>query len=313
MHPAYSVILFTSLSGAGYGLLGLLGLTAGTTTSLPGPGTLIAAFLLAFLLITGGLLASTFHLGHPERAWRALSQWRSSWLSREGVLALATYPPALIFAWLAITDHDGGLLRVLGLVTAFLCAITVVATAMIYASLATIRQWHQPLVVPVYLAFALASGATLLLGFAVLGGQMQPGHLILAGGTLVLALLLKTLYWRAIDQEPLDLDMGKATGLGHLGRVRQWEGAHTAENFVQQEMGYRIGRRHAGKLRRLITFGLALALLCVLLTAVLPGSLGAFGVLLALAFTLAATLVERWLFFAEAQHVVTLYYGAERA
>ena len=100
MHPAFSVIFFTSASGAGYGLLTLLGLFA-TLDWLPlnAPFNL-SVITLALVLITAGLLSSTAHLGHPERAWRALSQWRSSWLSREGVFAIITYIPASIF-WLA--------------------------------------------------------------------------------------------------------------------------------------------------------------------------------------------------------------------
>ena len=43
--------------------------------------------LIAYALASGGLIASTFHLGHPERAIKAFTQWRSSWLSREAWLA----------------------------------------------------------------------------------------------------------------------------------------------------------------------------------------------------------------------------------
>ena len=99
MHPAPSVILFTTLSGAGFGLLFWLGL------GLPAPTGWAAFgyFVLAYLLAVGGLIASTLHLGHPERAWRAFSQWRSSWLSREGVsavaalLVMAVYGAGLVF------------------------------------------------------------------------------------------------------------------------------------------------------------------------------------------------------------------------
>src|SRR5215475_805849 len=103
MHPAYSVILFTTASGAGYGLLAWLAL-AGMLGLVPAGRWLgIVGFGLAFALITAGLLSSTAHLGRPERAWRAFSQWRSSWLSREGVMALLTYVPAglLALAWVA--------------------------------------------------------------------------------------------------------------------------------------------------------------------------------------------------------------------
>ena len=144
MHPAYSVILFTTASGAGYGLLALLGLVGinhGPASSL---AFALTALLIALGLITVGLLSSTLHLGHPERAWRALSQWRSSWLSREGIAALVTYVPALAFGlvWSGLVDWPraiGGL----GLITAVLCALTVYCTGKIYDTLPTIRAARQ--------------------------------------------------------------------------------------------------------------------------------------------------------------------------
>jgi len=93
MNPAYSVIFFTTASGAGYGLLALLGLIGALTGAPLPPLFALVAIVFALALITAGLLSSTFHLGHPERAWRALSQWRTSWLSREGIAAILTYPP----------------------------------------------------------------------------------------------------------------------------------------------------------------------------------------------------------------------------
>jgi len=98
MDPAYSVILFTSSSGAGYGLIAWLALARLSGMWHLDPVAAVITCLVALALITTGLLSSTFHLGHPERAWRAMSQWRTSWLSREGVLAILTYPAALVFA-----------------------------------------------------------------------------------------------------------------------------------------------------------------------------------------------------------------------
>ena len=97
MHPAISVIFFTAASGAGYGLLALLGIAVPGGLLPADPWFGVAALGLALALVSAGLLSSTFHLGHPERAWRAVSQWRSSWLSREGVAALATYIPTGLF------------------------------------------------------------------------------------------------------------------------------------------------------------------------------------------------------------------------
>src|SRR3979411_3202706 len=109
--------------------------------------------VLALGAVTVGLLSSTFHLGRPERAWRALSQWRSSWLSREGVAAIATYVPiaALGLAW-GFGEFVPGQLTVAAALSVPCALITVWCTGMIYASLPTIRAWNQPLVAPVYVA-----------------------------------------------------------------------------------------------------------------------------------------------------------------
>jgi DMSO reductase anchor subunit len=310
LHPAYSVIIFSTLSGAGYGLLAL-GALAGAAHG-PASSFAFGALVMAIGLglITAGLLASTFHLGHPERAWRAVSQWRSSWLSREGVTALATYVPALVFGWLWLDPQSSPIaIRIAGLALAAMCALTVICTAMIYASLATIRQWRHPIVLPVYLVMALATGAAILLAIAVPFGRGAVVLGVIAIMALLAAMALKLWYWRAIDREPRVLSIAKATGLSEP--VRQWEPAHTARNFVMREMGYRVGRRHARRLRRLVLalFGLAglLALPALLAGSGVAASLAAAG---SAAAALTGALIERWLFFAEAEHVSSLYYGA---
>lgn len=309
MHPAYSVILFTTASGAGYGLLALLGLAAMSHGEASSLAFGIAAMLIALGLITIGLLSSTFHLGHPERVWRALSQWRSSWLSREGVAAVATYVPGLLFGliWTGLIAAPAWLTP-LAAVTALLAMITVVCTGKIYSTLATIRAWNNALTVPVYAAFALATGAGLLAAITAVFGNLPGFLLVLASALIVVTMALKLAYWKGIDGAPRDLTIEEATGLGRIGQVSQWEVPHTSANFVQKEMGYAVARKHAAKLRRLTVLLLILALLAALAAFLAP----LLALLLAL-LTLAAAVVERWLFFAEAQHVVTLFYGAKTA
>src|SRR6185436_17993602 len=110
----------------------------------------ISVFI-ALSLVTIGLLASMVHLGHPERAWRAMSQWRSSWLSREGIASLATYLPAgaLGLGWVFGETVPGQIAATAWLTVAG-ALITLWCTGMIYASLPTIRAWHNALVAPVY-------------------------------------------------------------------------------------------------------------------------------------------------------------------
>lgn len=309
MHPAYSVILFTTASGAGYGLLALLGLVGFNHGQASSLAFGLVAILIALALITVGLLSSTFHLGHPERAWRAFSQWRSSWLSREGVAAVLTYVPALLFGlvWSGLVEAPG-LVGSLGLVTAVMAMITVFCTGKIYSTLTTIRAWNNGLTVPVYLAFALATGASILACITAVFGNF-PGFLVgFASVLLVLTIGLKLAYWHRIDTSPRDRTMENATGLGRIGRVSQWEVPHTAANYVQKEMGYVVARRHAAKLRRLVILALVLAVLLML-----TATLVSWAALPAAALAVFAAVVERWLFFAEAQHVSMLFYGEKAA
>jgi DMSO reductase anchor subunit len=311
MHPARSIIAFTTASGAGYGLLFLLGLAA-PAGLIPATRWLgVTGLGLALGLITFGLMASLLHLKHPERAWRAVSQWRSSWLSREGVMALLTYAPALVFAagWLLL-GRTGRWIAASGLLAALGAALTVYCTSMIYASLKPIREWHQPLVPPVYLAFALMTGALLLHFLLAAFAARREWSGILALAATGLAVALKAAYWRTIDRPRPGPTPESATGLGALGQVRMLEPPHTETNYLLSEMGYSVARRHAAKLRwytgLLVAVGAALLTVLALLSG---GALASLLALLAALFGIAGVAIERWLFFAEATHTVTLYYG----
>jgi DMSO reductase anchor subunit len=305
MHPAPSIIFFTTASGLGYGLAALLGL--GVLD--PGAIGTSVAWLLALALISLGLLSSTLHLGNPRRAWRALSQWRSSWLSREGVMAILTFLPLLVSAWAVAIDNR--YLPLVGLVGTACCAITVYCTAMIYASLRSVPAWHTGLTPASYLALAAAGGAMLGTFFATLGdGALRP-FAALAVVLLAVAWTVK-LFWRnrmltARRQSTPET----ATGLGPIGAVRLFERPHATENYLTREMGFRVARRHAAKLARLslIVGGIVPALLLLAVLIAGPGGPAILAAALAVLAFAAGVLTERWLFFAEARHVVMNYYG----
>ncbi|MEE4236908.1 MAG: DmsC/YnfH family molybdoenzyme membrane anchor subunit [Anderseniella sp.] len=310
MHPAYSVILFTTASGAGYGLLALLGLTGASHGAASSFAFGATSMLLALGLITVGLLSSTFHLGHPERAWRAFSQWRTSWLSREGVAAVITYIPACLFGLLWVFGGNDTLIAILGYLTAIMAMVTVFTTAMIYASLPTIRQWQHWAVVPGYVVLAIATGAVLLYALATLFGRSGiPALGVITMAGLGLAIIVKLAYWAGLSRMKPKYTMGDATGLG--GTVRQWEVPHTSENFVQREMGFKVARKHAHKLRGICLGLLALALVMVWAGFSFGGAAAPVFALAAVVLSGIAVVMERWLFFAEAKHVVTLFYGEQ--
>ncbi len=240
MNPAPSIVFFTTASGAGYGLLFWGGVLRPLGWGAEAPSLGAAAVALALALVTAGLLSSLAHLGNPRRAWRAFSQWRSSWLSREGVAAVLTYPPGLLFLLALWSRWPAAVAAVAGLLSAAGAAATVYCTAMIYASLKTVRQWRHPLVVPCYFAMAAFSGAALLAALAAAWGNARGLPLVAPAALAVLcglaAIALKHAYWRAVDAGLPGPTAEDATGLGAIGRVRPLDPPHTQQNYLLREM-----------------------------------------------------------------------------
>ena len=312
MHPAYSVIVFTTASGAGYGLLFWLSLAYAAGVLPQSRWLTFIAMVIALALISAGLIASTLHLGHPERALGAFSQWRSSWLSREGVAAVATYIPSSLLALFWLFEIETSFSLPLVLLTAAGAAVTVYCTGMIYASLRTIRQWHLQLVPLIYLALAASTGALLLVGLLALFGAIAVWPGVLALASLAVAAALKLAYWRRIDADSGQYTIEMATGLGQFGTVRPLEPPHTQPNFVMREMGYVVARKHAKRLRQGVIAALFALPAVLLALGLVAGWVGVLA-LLAIVTSALGVFIERWLFFAEAEHVSQLYYGAQRA
>ncbi len=288
MHPAPSVIFFTVFSGLGFGMLTFLGLGFPGVTGI----TAFIFFAIAYLCAVGGLISSTFHLGHPERALKAFTQWRSSWLSREGWCAvIALLVMALYGAGLVFYDQRWTLL---GLIGAVFSMLTVFTTSMIYAQLKTIPRWNTPLTPVKFLSCAIAGGA-------LMSGQVSWAIILLAVAGIVQVAL-----WFVGDGAfaKSGTTLATATGLGPRGDVRAFEPPHTGTNYLLREFAFEVGRKHSLKLR-VIAISL-MAILPVLLL-VLPFS--HFGAAVAVLSHIAGLLCARWLFFAEAEHVVGLYYG----
>ena len=313
VHPAFSIILFTTLSGAGYGLLTGLALRAPIDDMLTSPVFGIISLGLAAVLIGGGLMASTLHLKHPERAWRALSQWRSSWLSREGIAAIVTFVPFAAFAWGWVIE--GEIWPIAGYLSAFGALVTLACTSMIYHSLITVPQWRHRRVPLVFILMAWATGLPILTAIVAAFGLLDGRAAMITAAAIAFAWFFKLLYWRDVDGMKTG-STGFATGLGggDTGRtVRPLFPPHTQGNYLLSEMGFRVGRKHARKLRRIaVTLG-AIVPILLLVPAVyapaLPAAiLSGCGALSALT----GTFVERWLFFAEATHVVKNFYEGER-
>ena len=313
MRPALSIVLFTTSSGAGFALLLLLGIGAPLGLVPTSSGFGFVALAIATLLAGAGLVASVFHLGHPERAWRAFSQFRSSWLSREGVFSVLTFLPAAIFGigWVFF-GATGRLFGLCGILTAVLAAATVYCTGMIYASLKPIHQWHNAWVVPAYLALGLMGGCLVLDFLVRLWSKHSTGIALLTMIVVFAAWWIKERYWHFIETTSGRSTVAAATTLGSRGKVRLFEAPHTQENYLLQEMGFRLARKHARRLRRIARLaGFAWPASLSLLGLFVGGVSGGIAAGLAVTGAAVGLVAERWLFFAEAKHTIMLYYGAD--
>lgn len=309
MRPALSTIVVTTLSGAGYGLLAWLGISM-ALLSLRGAvapaldAVQLAGLGLGLLLTMAGLVRSLAQLRSPERGWRALTHWHSSWPSREAALALATVVPVLALAgvllWMPAGADRAAWLASLGALLAVLALATVAATAMVFASLKPIPAWRHPLVVPVYLLFSLLTGLGLLFVLMawLLRGQgpvMMAVTLAVLGGLLA---ALKWLYWHEVGR------MARPAGGGDGSGAPAAEPAAGAPSYVTRDSVFALARRHALALRLGTT--LALFFTPLMAVALLAGGTAwpTAALLLAALGTLAGAVMERWLFFADARHAL---------
>lgn len=321
MHPAFSVLLLTTLIGAGQGLFLALytGQVYALAQLLPAQGAdfYLGGSVLVLALLVLGLVASFFHLGRPERAWRTATQWRTSWLSREvivlplvmGLVALYGLAHALgltapWFTLAGVLPVDATL--VLGLLASVAVYALYVATAMIYASVRFLPEWHSPLTVANFILLGMASGFMLAAAYAAWRGA----PLVTFYGLWAVIFTLLGLVSRGASL----LRQGRITpkssirtaiGVRHQALVQIAQGA-TAGSFNTREFFH--GRSPATLRRVKGVFLLLVFPLPVLLIALGHGLESPLAPLLAFGVQYLGLLVERWSFFAEARHPQNLYY-----
>jgi sulfite dehydrogenase (quinone) subunit SoeC len=317
VRPALSVVLFTVLAGAGLGMLVVVAFmdVASIVLGQAGAAARPRAAVVGLALLVAGLLSSTLHLGNPRNAWRSLSRVRTSWLSREAAVALMLLPVATL--WIALLQFDAmrGTRALLALITIVLAWATLYCTAMIYASLKPIRQWHTPRVPLGYALIAHFSGAVLVLATLRAYGEAPPALAVIGALLLVGTVVAKVDYYRYIGSDRGRLTIEDAIGVAHgvgprvaaptMMRARLLDVGHSRGTFLTHEFVYTLTRLQRVALRLLFW--------CAGIAA--PALWLAFGIdhwhgaaLVALA-CLGGIIAERWLFFAEARHTVRLYHG----
>ena len=303
MRPAWSVILLTTLIGAAQGLF----LAAFSVDLLKGDAArilVITSCAVSLLLLGGGLIASFFHLGRPERAWRAASQWRTSWLSREVIVLPAFMGSVFLYGALRFLDAERTYVVAAGMAAAVLCVALFVCTAMIYACLKFLQEWHTPLTLVNYLLLGTASGLTLSVPVAVLAYPQFAGVLALAAFVVGAAAYLA----RCISLVRNSRLRPKSTAASAIGidhpRIVQKAQGFMGGSFNTREFFHGRPDRVVRAVRW--TFLVLAFPLPAWLLGWGGGSLQVFIAAFVLQF--AGLLAERWIFFAEAKHPQNLYY-----
>ncbi len=306
MNPALSVILLTTLIGAGQGLFVALYVATLVAPGRVSPHFAVVASAVSATLLVLGLVASFFHLGRPERAWRAAARWRTSWLSRE-VIVLPAFTAAVFAYGVAQARAPAPAMEWIGAAATLLCVTLFVCTGMIYACIRFLQEWATPLTVVNYTLLGCASGAMLATALAAyLEPALVPGYAAATALATLAGLATRTLSLVRNARLRPKSTVQTAIGIKHPS-IRQISPGFTGGSFNTREFFHHRTREFLRAIRWLflvLAFPLPLALLWAGTALALP-----FAIAAAFAIQYAGLLAERWFFFAQANHPQNLYYG----
>ncbi len=309
MHPSKSIIFFTVISGTGYGIfIGLL-YNFLFIEILYSFNYKLILILTSFIMIVSGLLSSTLHLGHPERAWRAMSQWKTSWLSREGLAAIITFIPMILFYFFWIIDSELNFLFLI--LTCIFSILTIFCTGQMYATLKAIPSWNNPLVTPIYILNAITVGCLFVYSmnfyFNYKAYLFENFVLII----IIINFITKLIYWISIYQKPNATSIQTAVGL-KSNDITFFEGPHTGNNYLTSEMINYIKKNNGNFLRLIFcVFSFITPLYVIYNYKSIVADVFILKLSMIIIFVLAiiGMIIERYLFFIQSKHVVGLYYG----
>jgi DMSO reductase anchor subunit len=252
------------------------------------------------------------HLANPRNAWRSLTRWRTSWLSREALCALVLLPLAAAYAaglYYGVADA-----RLLAFVLVPLAWTLLFCTAMIYASLKPIRQWHTPRVPLGYFVLGHASGALAVLAVVGADAAVAPVLAVTAVALLFVGLVTRIEYWRFVRGAEGSVTLERAIGVAQGVRppgpasvmaARLLDAGHSRGTFLTREFVARASPARVASARAVaVVAGFVMPAALVVLEPELAW--------LAFGACLLGLVAERWLFFVEARHTVRLYHGDGR-
>jgi DMSO reductase anchor subunit len=307
MRPQFSIIFFTTLAGMAQGLLFFVALLNMEGPVLSAPFLSMLALPVSFILLSLGLVASFFHLGHPERAWRAAMMWRTSWLSREVIaLPLVMLLTAITFLFVAS-----------GIVPAWLWAALLISTlvlwictAKIYQCIRFIQEWSHPSTLTNFILLGLTSGGLLLEFLLMLWNDpnVPLGMGLISGANFILlffALNLKLWIWRRNQKLKPQSNLATATGIKG-DNIRQTSMGFMGGSFNTREFFHHQTDRVIGNIRKIILLMTYIGPMILLAISINSASISLIAIALLMHYI--GQLAERWMFFAEANHPQNLYY-----
>lgn len=307
MRPQFSIIFFTTLVGMAQGLLFFLALLNIEEPFLSAPFLSMLALPVSFIILTLSLVASFFHLGRPERAWRAAMMWRTSWLSRE-VIALPTVMALTVITFFFV--HSG-------MVPVWVWAALLISnlalwicTAKIYQCIQFIQEWSHPSTLSNFILLGLTSGGLLLeLLFMIWNGSSVPLGMSLISGTnfilLFLALNLKLWIWRRNQKLKPKSNLASATGIKG-NNIRQTSMGFMGGSFNTREFFHHQTDRVISNIRKIVLLMAYIGPMILLAFSMNSPNIAQIAIALLMHYI--GLLAERWMFFAEANHPQNLYY-----
>ena len=315
MHPAFSVIFFTVVSGAGYALISLLSLFNFLNFGmLIDKNTFFIIAITSAVLFTMGLISSTFHLANPKNAWRAFMRFKTSWLAREGLLAILFYPILALYLYFIYIDmqiNNFMLMQYYSFLIFTISTVIIYCTGMIYACLKTIPQWNTIWTPINYITIGFALASMIFFFILNLNGYDTTSYENYTLSIIAFSLATKLTYYFVIRLPKYNIaDATNAAVKLKSTNVRLLDVGHTGGTFLTDEFGYKVAERKLFRIKILSIFsGFIIPFFLIYTYSFIYENIALCSLAIFLSFI--GMISERWLFFAQAKHVVNLYHGVE--
>ena len=315
MHPAFSVIFFTVVSGAGYALISLLCLFNFLNFGmLIDKNTFFIIAITSAVLFTMGLISSTFHLANPKNAWRAFMRFKTSWLAREGLLAILFYPILALYLYFIYIDmqiNNFMLMQYYSFLIFTMSVVIIYCTGMIYACLKTIPQWNTIWTPINYITIGFALAALIFFFILNLNGYDTSSYENYILSMIAFSLVTKLIYYFVIRLPKYNIaDATNAAVKLKSTNVRLLDVGHTGGTFLTDEFGYKVAERKLFRIKILsILSGFIIPFFLIYTHSFIYENIALCSLAIFLSFI--GMISERWLFFAQAKQVVNLYHGVE--